>query len=167
MPVHNTDTSTESFWCIYIPFVLDTPNVLGNRWVAACYAAARESHPSCRSDRAAQCCDAFKTGVALKYLTVMAMSGATQHSQSVGSLTSCEGRGGPAWTGSCSRTSDFKSQRMTLQFSRFRRGLEKVPSPFIFFGAFCRGVFKPFQKNSLKLFFCVSFLQPEEILGQP
>ena len=55
------------FGVFYIPFVHDTPNVWEITKAADCWSTSRESHPNCRSDRAAQCSDAFKTGVALSF----------------------------------------------------------------------------------------------------
>ena len=48
-------------------FVLDARALLGNHQAADCRSAPREFHPTCRSDRAAQCSDAFKTGVPLSF----------------------------------------------------------------------------------------------------
>ena len=47
-------------------FVLDIP-CAGKSSSGGLLTASREFHPSCRSDRAAQCCDEFKAGVPLSF----------------------------------------------------------------------------------------------------
>lgn len=61
--------------------------------------------------------------------------------------------GSPNWTDSCSRTSDLKSQRTTLQFSRFGEGFKKPLYPLSFFSFFSRVFLITFGKFLEKIFF--------------
>ena len=93
----------------------------GSRQTVSSELTPREFHPNCRSDRAAQCCKAFKTGVPLFSLCIMAESGAARYFQSVfTAFCLSAGHGVPLHTLMLSQSQRGSVWRMSIQFSKSR-----------------------------------------------
>ena len=93
----------------------------GSRQTVSSELTPREFHPNCRSDRAAQCCKAFKTGVPLFSLCVMAESGAARYFQSVFTARCLSaGHGVLLHTLMLSQSQRGSAWRMSIQLSKSR-----------------------------------------------
>ena len=94
----------------------------------------------------------------MKYLAVMAMPGATQHSQPVLIARPIGSLGAPAVVARVLTHQISRTWRMTINFSRFKGNREKLPH----LSSKNGGVTTPFCENFLKEFFRSAFLLRSE-----
>lgn len=105
------------------------PCEAGSHQAAICYRNTGIA-PLRRSDRAAQCSDAFKAGVSLFLLTVIAVPVAIRHLQQVLPLASRSGRSSRtrlSWLTLSRIVRSNVLDEMLVQFSRYTEGEKKPP----------------------------------------